>query len=84
MYNTLTDLVTDVANAIREKDNTSASIPVAVYGDRIRAIPQEGVSLPLVASSAYLDEYIPQSETIEQLSVIGCANASANVTLISE
>jgi len=82
-YTTLVDMVTDMADAIREKYNTSALIPVANYGDRIREIPQEGVLLPLVTSFAYLDEYIPQSETIEH-SVIGYANHSASVTLISE
>ncbi|MDR1001671.1 MAG: leucine-rich repeat domain-containing protein [Oscillospiraceae bacterium] len=41
-YNTLTDMVQDVADAIREKDGSSELIPVADYGAKIRAIPTGG------------------------------------------
>ena len=42
-YSNLTEMVEDVAGAIRDKDGTNALIPVADFGDRIRTIPSGGV-----------------------------------------
>jgi len=49
MYATLNAVGSDVADAIREKDGTSALIPVSDFGNRIRAIPQGGSGETAVA-----------------------------------
>lgn len=38
-YESLKDMVTDIADAIREKDHSSELIPTQFFGDRIRNIP---------------------------------------------
>jgi hypothetical protein len=79
MYSTLTEMTTDVADAIRLKDGTAIAIPVQDFGDRIRAIPSGGEETPHPESPLWqrpLDR--PDVPEIENDSIILLFGTSAN------
>ena len=85
MYKTFIDLVTDIANAIREVSGAKGSITVQTFGARIRAlaqgVPQSGEVGSIVTQKVSWDEDKPIVGKIPDKIT---ASASDKITILLE
>ena len=54
MYNTLTDLMTGICDAVREKEGSSELIPVQDIPERIGGIQSSAKSIPHIEASSII------------------------------